>query len=440
MDAGKMSIKQLKAALQARGVATLHMLERSELVTALARAPPPPPEDLPRTLQQAGRALVGSDVSAALVAAVLLGRTGSVPTLLAQGADPSRLFDGQYAPMAAAIGHELMHQVAPLLRVDRTPKLDRTEGAKRLLVLLNRCTALHAAAHVNDLEALMAMLRSPRALVNLPSPADGWTPLHCAAAEGHAEAAAALLRAGASPRCKSFNNETPFQLARHGGGVSCGGDEALPAPRLKLLRLLHEHVGGAAEAALEYTYASPALMGASEQLDHAAVGAAAGVRLTAVFAEPEVDAARGGCCNCGAHCSVGMLAAEARQHALKHLMLCGRCARASYCSRDCQKAAWRVHKKVCEARQQEGAPSRRISGYTVEPLPLAHTADGGRPEISCGIPGLAIQIEYLGLAPTDEEKAAAVRQFHALALAGFNPACPAFGGSGPSDIRSMRML
>ena len=46
------------------------------------------------------------------------------------------------------------------------------------------------------------------------------------------------------------------------------------------------------------------------------------------------------------------------------LKICGRCRQVAYCSRNCQKAAWkRGHKKECEALQARGAEERRQRVY-----------------------------------------------------------------------------
>ena len=51
---------------------------------------------------------------------------------------------------------------------------------------------------------------------------------------------------------------------------------------------------------------------------------------------------------------------------------CGGCGLVSYCSRDCQKAHWKAHKKACRAEQARRAAAGGVG--TVAPPP-----GGGKP-------------------------------------------------------------
>ncbi|KAL7933504.1 hypothetical protein V8C35DRAFT_304601 [Trichoderma chlorosporum] len=43
---------------------------------------------------------------------------------------------------------------------------------------------------------------------------------------------------------------------------------------------------------------------------------------------------------------------------------CAKCSTTPYCSRDCQKADWKAHKKICSNNQSSKAASSRVSGST----------------------------------------------------------------------------
>ena len=64
---------------------------------------------------------------------------------------------------------------------------------------------------------LLALWRGPKkARVNAVN-ADGYTPLHRAAFNGHAIVADLLLAAGANPKAANKNGQTPAQRAEQGG-------------------------------------------------------------------------------------------------------------------------------------------------------------------------------------------------------------------------------
>ncbi len=75
-------------------------------------------------------------------------------------------------------------------------------------------TPLHVASRQGDIQLAEAVLRSAGAqrLLNAPEH-EGLTPLHLAAANGHAPVVAKLVEYGASPLAKTQAGVTPKQLA-----------------------------------------------------------------------------------------------------------------------------------------------------------------------------------------------------------------------------------
>ena len=63
------------------------------------------------------------------------------------------------------------------------------------------------------------MLISKKASINARSGEDGWTPLHCAATEGHIEVAELLLEKGANANAQDNSRMTPLDYARNFGNT-----------------------------------------------------------------------------------------------------------------------------------------------------------------------------------------------------------------------------
>jgi ankyrin repeat protein len=119
---------------------------------------------------------------------------------------------------------------------------------------------LHEAAHAGDVDAVRAILAQDPYRVTRRQ--DGKiTPLHRAAAEGHAEVVELLLRASAAPGSKDYGGSTPLHAAARGGHLESvrallahgakpspmneAGDtplhEAARGGHLEIVRLLLEH-------------------------------------------------------------------------------------------------------------------------------------------------------------------------------------------------------
>ncbi len=79
-----------------------------------------------------------------------------------------------------------------------------------------RRTALHLAAAQGQLEIAKQVLATRRLAVSAKD-ADGWLPIHCAAAAGHADIVAALLGAGSDVDEPAADGDTPLHKAAIAG-------------------------------------------------------------------------------------------------------------------------------------------------------------------------------------------------------------------------------
>jgi ankyrin repeat protein len=125
------------------------------------------------------------------------------PAALQLGDDPAELTALHYA---AAAGHEdlVMYLLAPPVNADA--------GAVRG----NRFTPLHCAA-MNGHSKVCATLIKVGANVNAQTDPQGYAPLHTAAFTGHVEAIRVLLAGGADRTLRNHRNETPADTAARTG-------------------------------------------------------------------------------------------------------------------------------------------------------------------------------------------------------------------------------
>jgi ankyrin repeat protein/uncharacterized protein YjgD (DUF1641 family) len=137
--------------------------------------------------------------------------------------------------------------------------------------------------------------------------ASGWTPLHWAARNGRVEAVKALAECGANIGARADDGLTPLQLSLQEG---------------------HHHVARVLEE-LERTAARTQQAAAQSQSTAA----------TATTTQA------GACAACGTN-SIPTDAAFKR---------CSRCKAVQYCSKDCQRTHWPVHKASCAAATATGS-------------------------------------------------------------------------------------
>jgi ankyrin repeat protein len=80
------------------------------------------------------------------------------------------------------------------------------------------CTALHAAAKHNQVEAIQVLVKEGHARVDAKDK-DGQTPLHLACKKGHFEAADALVKLGANVNAKDADSWTALHFAARQGSL-----------------------------------------------------------------------------------------------------------------------------------------------------------------------------------------------------------------------------
>ena len=173
----------------------------------------------------------------------------------------------------------------------------------------------------------------------------GYTALMWAARQGHDGIVAQLLRADADITTTARDGSTALSLARKFGREKC-------VELLQKARDARKGKGGSEKVlqeAIETAIAQSARKQEGKTAAHAAVADETVPSHPPQPTERAGTAARGGCPTKGCGQYVG--ATEAAREGLKK---CGRCGQVAYCSRTCQKAAWKDgHKQECEALQEE---------------------------------------------------------------------------------------
>jgi hypothetical protein len=107
---------------------------------------------------------------------------------------------------------ETQRQVASGRRVDALVHVFDDGDGVRIEERAGGCTRLHHAARKGWCSAITWLLEQ-RADVHVGRPDHGWTPLHCAALEGHLDAAVLLLDAGARVDDRGGYGETALYWA-----------------------------------------------------------------------------------------------------------------------------------------------------------------------------------------------------------------------------------
>jgi ankyrin repeat protein len=155
------------------------------------------------TSDEPTRANVKRAIAAGDLAAILRYTVDFGPASLQMDDDPDELTALHYA---AAAGHKdlVLFLLAPPVNADACA----TRG--------NRFTPLHCAA-MNGHSSVCATLIQVGANVNAQTDPQGYAPLHTAAFAGHVEAIRVLLAGGADRTLLNYRNETPADTAARTG-------------------------------------------------------------------------------------------------------------------------------------------------------------------------------------------------------------------------------
>lgn len=153
------------------------------------------------------------DVSSQFVAAAATGRRDVAQELLSSGSVSvdTRSPASSETPLLAAVSVGDAQMVELLIG---------TWHASPDLALPDGTTPLFLAAQSGLLHIVELLLLRARADPTLARTADGWTPLHAAAAAGRAEVCGSLLRSGADPNARATDGRTPLLAAAYAGQLA----------------------------------------------------------------------------------------------------------------------------------------------------------------------------------------------------------------------------
>jgi hypothetical protein len=188
--------------------------------------------------------------------------------------------------------------------------------------------------------------------------ADGGTPLHCAAQQGHVNVVRALVHGGANKEAKGFDGETPLHWAVDNRQVEA----------VKVLAQLGADIAARSNAGitpLQICIRHGHLMVAQllRELERTARTQQAATAFPA-----------GACAACGSIPTTG-----------DPLKTCGRCKAVQYCSALCQRTHWPVHKASCAAGTgdpaQQGGPSSARAPASIEPSALTPATGPAEAEV-----------------------------------------------------------
>ncbi|CAG9461369.1 unnamed protein product [Pedinophyceae sp. YPF-701] len=242
--------------------------------------------------------------------------------ILAKKPDLAELSQGQLAPLHLAC-MQAAERVVPIVEELLDAGADMTACDGR-----TADTPLHHACKSGRPETVRLLLQRGVAVDILAM--DDRTPLHVAANEGRAEIVRMLLQAGASKTAKSEAGATPAEMCK--ARLTSDGFSGLPVEQQQGLALTYKLLTGeTAKLVRKQPPAAGAPPAAAPPAQ--AVRPAQAVLLTG---------AKDRCNHCGKLES---------QLASRKLSACSQCRNAHYCSRECQRAAWKSHKPECKAQQ-----------------------------------------------------------------------------------------
>jgi len=178
-----------------------------------------------------------------LLSAIASGSTDAAVKAITDGCEVNVVSDDGSTPLHWAVSNADVRCVQLLLQRRADPCAEDSDGLSPLHIAcanglpdVARCilqhhadvnlrtsaglSALHIAASAGD-DQMIKLLASLRANVAFCDTSNGRTPLHAAAAAGHASCITALLDAGSSSDARDVKGLTPLQLAIKAGHTVC---------------------------------------------------------------------------------------------------------------------------------------------------------------------------------------------------------------------------
>ncbi|RYG43311.1 hypothetical protein EON68_00610 [archaeon] len=146
------------------------------------------------------------------------GRTDAMKTLIELGADPNAKSRDRWTPLRLAAKGGHVEPVQVLLEAKAKFLMDDEEENYKQ-------SPLHAAARLRDVaerQATVSTLIAAHADLSAKDK-EGWTPVHCAAANGHADTLRALIEAGANVDAADNHGLSPLREAAAAGHTAAVG-------------------------------------------------------------------------------------------------------------------------------------------------------------------------------------------------------------------------
>jgi len=172
------------------------------------------------------------DEHKALHVAVLHQQPAMVRLLMRHGADARRgIWPHRDATAALTIAEERGYDEIAAMILDE----ERQRNRPAALLGDRNLADIIAAYNAGDEDGIIAFVTDHPEFVGMKS-ADGYTPLHWAAARGLARAATSLLEQGADPGARTTADETPFDVIGRDADADSGNREEAQAVLRRLLR------------------------------------------------------------------------------------------------------------------------------------------------------------------------------------------------------------